>query len=677
MSTATAPPAHEPKLDPEGKQIEQAERPRLIDRVPRGYWLLGLAVVWVVLYEALKGKNTLALGARESTSVHEWFNHRRDDVDFASPDNPWIKLTHWISDRINSVFDYFHGLIAAPAGGNVVPTIGWLGVLGIAAWIALAIAGWRSAILVAASFASFGLIDYWEESMDLLIITFMAAGFAVVVGVPIALWMGNSKTATAVITPILDVLQTFPGLVYLLPLVIFFGLGAPTATIATLIFAFPPVIRIAAHGIRTVSSSTIEATTSLGQTRLQRVMKVQLPMAKATVVVGINQTIMAALSMATIAALVSGPGLGQPVVEALATIDVGKAFVPGLGIVIMAIMLDRVTTAASVRSERLQRAGGGNPRLRYAGLAAAAAVVAIMVQMSRTQVNSALFPDTSSFRTWLEDRIDSLSDRLVNDFDAITGNLRDQFTLKILNPFENLLAESPWWLTGAMILCVAALLAGRWALLSTAICLAGIYLTDLWHDSMITLASTLVATAVVMVLAVVFGVWMGRRRIVDTVLRPLLDAGQVMPPFVYLIPALALFLSGRFTAIVAAVIYAAPAAIKLVADGIRSVSATTIEAATAAGSNTWQIITKVQIPMARGSLVLAANQGLLYVLSMVVIGGTVGSGGLGLDVVNGIRQGDLFGRGFCAGIAIVLLGIMLDRITRGAAARSGPTGATH
>ncbi len=140
-----------------------------------------------------------------------------------------------------------------------------------------------------------------------------------------------------------------------------------------------------------------------------------------------------------------------------------------------------------------------------------------------------------------------------------------------------------------------------------------------------------------------------------------------MPPFVYLIPAIALFSAGRFTAIVAAVVYAAPAAIKIVADGIRRVTSTTIEAATAAGSSRWQIIRKVQLPMARSSLVLAANQGLLYVLSMVVIGGAVGGGALGYDVISGFDQANRFGKGLAAGLCIVLLGVMLDRITRRAA----------
>jgi glycine betaine/proline transport system permease protein len=169
-------------------------------------------------------------------------------------------------------------------------------------------------------------------------------------------------------------------------------------------------------------------------------------------------------------------------------------------------------------------------------------------------------------------------------------------------------------------------------------------------------------------------VWMARRRSVDLTLRPLLDAGQTIPPFVYLIPALALFGPTRFTAIVAGIIYAAPAAIKLVADGVKGVSPSAIEASRSTGATTWQEITKVQLPMAKGSLVLAANQGLLYVLSMAVIGGMVGAGALGYDIVIGFSRTELWGKGAAAGITIVLLGIMIDRIARAAARDSSAGG---
>ena len=205
----------------------------------------------------------------------------------------------------------------------------------------------------------------------------------------------------------------------------------------------------------------------------------------------------------------------------------------------------------------------------------------------------------------------------------------------------------------------------------TTICLVLLFGVGLWQDSMVTLAMTLVATVMVMIFGVIVGVWMGRSRRADAFIRPILDALQTMPPLVYLVPALALFPVGRFLAIVAAVLYAAPVAIKITADGIRGVAVTTVEAAHSLGSSRWQMVSKVQVPMSKGSIVLAANQGLLFVLSMVVIGGLVGGGALGFLVINGFSQREDFGKGLAAGIAITALGIMLDRITVHTAARYG------
>ena len=155
-----------------------------------------------------------------------------------------------------------------------------------------------------------------------------------------------------------------------------------------------------------------------------------------------------------------------------------------------------------------------------------------------------------------------------------------------------------------------------------------------------------------------------------SLVRPILDAAQVLPAFVYLVPFVGLFGSTRLTAIIAGVVYAAPVVIKIVADGVRSVPPTAVEAAVASGSSRWQVVTKVQLPLSRQAVTVAANQGLIYVLSVVVIGGLVGAGALGYLVVAGFSQSELFGKGLAAGIAIVVLGIMLDRLTQAAARRA-------
>jgi glycine betaine/proline transport system permease protein len=664
MTTLTRP---EPAPDTEAP--ESPPPPTRGLHLRRSWLLVGVVGVWIVLAAIFQGKKTLEIGGAEQVGVQNWFGDRANDILTASSDNWFLSITHGISNALDAVVEWLQRLVSVPDFPSPYPAIGFLGVLAIAWFVTAVIAGWRMSLLTVACFVMFSLLGFYADSMNTLIVIGIAVTISAAIGLPVAVWTAHSRRARAVITPVLDVMQTLPSMTYLLPLMLLFGIGAAAAVVCTLIYSLPPLIRIASHGLQNVSTTTLEATDSMGQTRWQSLLKVELPMAKHTIIVGLNQTTMAALSMATIAAFINGPGLGQPVVRALNALRVGDAFVPGLCIVLMAIMLDRVTTAASTNAERLARSENKGMAVRRTQLLIIGAIVtAVAVYLSRTFTFAAKPPDSSLGR-WIADGMQSAVDWISTNWATATLWISDHFTTWFINPLENLIAGSPWFITALAILGIALIVGGWRACVAALICLAGIRWLGLWNDSMVTLTSTLVATIFVMILAAVVGVFMGRSVRGDQIIRPFLDAGQTMPPFVYLIPVLALFGATRFTAIVAAVAYAAPAAIKIVADGIKAVSTTTVEAAQSAGAVAIQIITKVQVPMARSAFTVAANQGLLYVLSMVVIGGLVGAGALGYDVVAGFKQQPLQGRGLAAGFSIVLLGIMLDRITTYAARR--------
>ncbi|MET9875329.1 ABC transporter permease subunit [Actinacidiphila glaucinigra] len=646
------------------------ERPAPL-RLRRRAVVAGIVVLWLVLFALLRGRHTLALAAADLTSLHRWFNDVNDTIGADRNSNPlFLYFFNEIRLVIDTLVTFVQTLISQPPDGRPVPQIGWLGVVAIAGYVSWALGNWRVALLAVAGFTFFGLQGLWQESMDTLALTLSAVLVALLFGIPLGVWAGMSPRVNRVVTPVLDFMQTMPTFVYLAPLTLFFLIGPASATIATLVYAAPPAVRITAHAIRSVPATTVEAAESLGSTRAQTLTKVLLPMSRRTVVMGVNQTIMAALSMVTIAALIDAPGLGKTVVQALQSLDVGTAFNAGLAIVVMAVVLDRVTTAAAVRTERAQRPGGGSRRWRGPLLGAGAVAAAVAVWLSHTYVWAAEFPGEGGAGRSLASAADTVTTWAQDHLSGVTNGIRDVLTTTLLNPFQTLLTDSPWWLTGLVLVALGAVLGGVGAGATAAVCVGLLVGTGLWQDAMTTLASTVVATLLVMLLGVTVGVWMGRSALADRIVRPGLDAAQVMPPFVYLVPFLALFGASRFTAIVAAVVYAAPVTMKIVADGVRGVPATTVEAATAAGSGTWQLVTKVQLPMSRGALVLATNQGLIYVLSMVVVGGLVGAGALGYDVVAGFSQGELYGKGLAAGLAIVLLGVMFDRITQAAAGRT-------
>ena len=194
--------------------------------------------------------------------------------------------------------------------------------------------------------------------------------------------------------------------------------------------------------------------------------------------------------------------------------------------------------------------------------------------------------------------------------------------------------------------------------------------TGLWFDAMVTLTQTIVATLLTMIVGVLLGIWVGRNKRVDAILKPFMDAGQTMPAFVYLVPVLGLFGPTRFTAIATGIVYSIPVVVKIVGEGIRSVPESIVEAATAAGSNVRQIIMKVQLPAAKRAIMLAANQGMIFVLAVIVIGGFVGSGGLGYLVIMGSSKPELAGKGLVAGFVILVLGIAIDRVAQAAARRA-------
>jgi len=195
-------------------------------------------------------------------------------------------------------------------------------------------------------------MDMWDETMTTMALIFTAVLIALVIGIPTGIWASKSKKVERTVRPVLDFMQTMPAFVYLIPAVLFFSLGKVPGVIATLIFSMPPAVRLTNLGIRQVPEEIREAALAFGSNNKQMLYKVELPVAMPTILAGVNQTIMLALSMVVIAALIGAGGLGKPVVTGLQQLDIGLGFEGGLAIVILAVFLDRVTQALGEYSQR-------------------------------------------------------------------------------------------------------------------------------------------------------------------------------------------------------------------------------------------------------------------------------------------------------------------------------------
>ncbi|HKK14396.1 MAG TPA: proline/glycine betaine ABC transporter permease [Gammaproteobacteria bacterium] len=232
------------------------------------------------------------------------------------------------------------GIHAMVAGLMFLPPWVLIALFAAAAW---KVAGRRLAIFTVLGLALLWNVQLWYPTMQTLTLVVIATLIAVVIGLPLGILAAVSKGFYRVIMPILDFMQTMPAFVYLIPAIPFFGLGPVSAIFATVIFAMPPAIRLTALGIRQVPADLIEAADAFGSTGSQKLFKVQLPLAVPTIMAGVNQTIMLALSMVVIAAMIGAEGLGGKVWEAIQRLEPGKGFQAGIAVVVLAMILDRVT----------------------------------------------------------------------------------------------------------------------------------------------------------------------------------------------------------------------------------------------------------------------------------------------------------------------------------------------
>ncbi|MFE2988391.1 ABC transporter permease [Streptomyces sp. NPDC059262] len=585
---------------------------------------------------------------------------------------PLGKTSDWIIDNRDShpLFLYFFGHISNAVVVSVrgvylvLLAAGWAGVTAAAGLIAWRVAGLKLAASAVVAILVCGWFGMWVPTMQTLALMIVAVLASVVLGMLLGLAAGLSDRTYRALRPVLDTMQVFPAYAYLLPVVLVFGIGVPAAVLATVVYAAPPMARLTALGLRGADGGVMEAVASLGATARQRLLTARLPLARKQLLLGLNQTIMMALSMAVIASVIGAGGLGDRVYQALASVDVGAALAAGIPIVLLAVILDRTTAAAG---ERLGAAEPDGRRLHGAYGWGVAAVLTVAVALVARLADRIDWPEawTVNIADPVNNAVDWMTDHLYSGVPYIggTADWAGHFTTWVLDPLRDGLQWLPWW---SVLLIVAALawLIGTWRTALTAVlAMAAIGVLGVWKPSLDTLSQVLAAVAVTLVVGFAIGIAAARSGRLEGLLRPVLDVFQTMPQFVYLIPVVALFGVGRAPAVAAAVVYALPAVIRITTQGLRQVDAAAMESARSMGATSGQQLRQVQLPLARPALLLAVNQGVVLVLAVVIIGGLVGGGALGYEVVFGLAQGDL-ATGLVGGAAIVCLGLMLDRVTQ-------------
>jgi glycine betaine/proline transport system permease protein len=573
-------------------------------------------------------------------------------------------LATFLDDLVSWLTSFFHQLT-------------WAGTTALGTLVVLRYGGRRAALIVLAAFVSFAAIGLWEESIQTFALMFSAVGLSLAVGIPLGVWAGRSDRFMKVITPLLDAAQIVPAFAYLMPVVILFSVGPGAAVVTTMIYAVPPAIRITALGVRGVPANTVEAAAALGSTRWQILSKVQIPLARRMLLLSVNQTILFALSMVVIAGLIGGQGLGDSVTNGLYT-NPALAVLAGATIVIMAIALDRATEAMAEQTDPARRhlTEGKKARLR-AFTAACAAAVGLAVGLGHTfgaGADWSRWTLQNRLLGWVQHALDYVANPSTFLFRDITNPIGNFIVQHLLEPLRSFFMETPWPVTLGGLVLIAFLLSGLRPALITLVMLAIAGLVGEWSNTMDTFSQVLVATALAVLFGFLVGVWAAESRTVSRIVRPMNDVLQTLPQLVYIIPIVYLMPVSGVPGIVASVLYAIPVVIRLVQRGLENVPHDAVEAAESFGSTRLQVLAKVKVPLARDAIMLGVNQGLIMVLAVVVIAGLVGSGALGYEVVAGLQR-NAFGQGVVASLAILALGIALDRTTQGR--RRGRREAAH
>lgn len=304
------------------------------------------------------------------------------------PLGTWVaSAVDWIKDNLDGLLDVISFVVTFLVEGLTFLLLlpYFFVVIAVAALIAWLVRSWQLAIGTVVSFGLIVAMGLWVPAMQTLALVLVAALVAVLIAIPLGIWSARNATVRAVLKPVLDFMQTMPAFVYLIPAIVFFSIGVVPGLVATVIFALPPGVRLTELGIRGVDSETVEAGQAFGAKPGQILRGIQLPLAMPTILAGVNQVIMLALSMAVIAGMAGADGLGKMVVEAISTVNIAKGVEAGLGVVLIAVFLDRVTAALGTLGRNPSSLLGMLARRRAARRAAAASAPVTAVPAAKAE----------------------------------------------------------------------------------------------------------------------------------------------------------------------------------------------------------------------------------------------------------------------------------------------------
>ncbi len=565
----------------------------------------------------------------------------------------------WPLTFVNNLLVEGFAFSTDPGAEAVLPPLPWIAVVGLFVLAGIAIKDWGLGLLVGACILYLAIFGRWESAMVTLSAIFIAVPLGIGAGLGIGILAFKFAGVKRLIIPVLDLMQTVPVFAYLVPILFLFGFGPVAAMIATMIYATPPMVRIAILSLEQVPDDRVEYGEMAGCTPKQLLWKVQIPSARSGLMIGVNQVIMLSLNMVIIASMIGAGGLGFDVLSSLKRLAIGSGLEAGIAITLLAITLDRLSQAYSKRPPpaHLEHDTYRARRQKMIYLAATMVVVTWVASFFIPAIRT--YPESWQLTTagFWGDLVKWIN---VNYFDQLEA-FKTVLLVNVLIPTKRFLLATPWIVVVAFVGLLGYRLGGvRLSLLAIALALF-IVVTGGWKKAMITVYLCGISVLIAALIGIPIGIWSARNERVHRVVQVCVDTLQTLPSFVYLIPVVMLFRVGDFAAMIAVVVYAVAPAIRYTDHGIRQIPIHLVEASTALGCTRWQILKRVQLPIALPEIMLGINQTIMMALSMLVITALVGTRDLGQEVYIALTKADT-GRGIVAGVSVAFIAIISDRL---------------
>lgn len=625
---------------------------------------------------------------------------------------------NWFVSSFGFVFKGLSWLLEWPIAAvqAVLHWLPWPATICIVATIAHFASGWRLAAFAVAGMLYMVFVGFWIESMNTLSLVAisvpLSVGFGFLLGVVGFRW----PIAERIILPTLDFLQTVPTFAYLIPVIKLFGFGPVTGLITSLLYAFPAMVRNTLLGLKEVSTDVVESGSMSGATPRQLFWLVQVPAAKRQILLGVNQTTMAALSMVIVASIIGGSSdIGWAVLSTMRKASFGESFLAGIVIALIAMIMDRISWDLAARDRGIDLPG--QPALvRHRHLALGFGLVVAFVLLAQFQPLLAEWPREWRFfpakpidgaiasfvitcKSWIE-----LIKKLAYYYAMLPVRLGLEATVKpstwgftwsaihtiayaLLIGAAALYATRKWsamaaigiviwsaiyffgitnlpWLgLVAVVTALAWNIGGRMLGIGTLLGLIYLIASGIWEYAILSIYLCGIAVLISFLFGSSMGIWAAHSDRVSRILRPINDTLQTMPLFVLLIPIVMIFKVGEFTALLAICLYAVVPAQRYAESALRGLPADVIEAARCMGCTPRQLLIQVKLPLALPGLMLGLNQTIMYGISMLVITALVGTKDLGQQVYVGLSDGD-FGVGMVAGLGMAAIAMIADRLTQ-------------